>query len=65
MSNNNTKGKNSPKGGRRACLCDNNTYSIDCCNGDLIAQGIGTLQGQGNSVITQTENIRNINTTRG
>ncbi len=65
MSNNNTKGKTSPKGGRRACLCDNGTYSIDCCNGDLINQGIGTLEGQGNSVITQIEDKRIINTTRG
>ena len=24
----------SPRGGRRACLCKNNTYSIKCCDGD-------------------------------
>ena len=31
----------SPKGGRRACLCkDKNTYSIECCDGSLWAQGI-------------------------
>jgi hypothetical protein len=33
--------RTSPKGGRRACLCRNNTYSIKCCNGSLHAQGIG------------------------
>jgi len=32
----------SPKGGRRACLCkDRNTYSIECCDGSLWAQGVG------------------------
>jgi hypothetical protein len=40
-----TKSKTSPKGGKRGCLCDDNTYNKECCNGDLIAQGIGaTLQ---------------------
>jgi hypothetical protein len=34
----------SPKGGRRACLCwDTETYSIDCCDGSLHAQGIGRI----------------------
>jgi len=65
MSELETKGKTSPKGGRRACLCEDNTYSIECCNGNLINQGIGTLEGQGNSVITQIEDKRIINTTRG
>lgn len=64
-SNIKTKGKSSPKGGRRACLCDDNTYHIDCCNGDLIAQGIGTLQGQRIEVITQIEDVRIINVNRG
>lgn len=41
-----TKSKTSPKGGKRGCLCDNGTYSKDCCNGDLQNQGIGsTIQG--------------------
>lgn len=35
----------SPKGGRRACLCKNNTYSIKCCDGDNWAQGIGVITG--------------------
>jgi len=65
MSELETKGKTSPKGGRRACLCEDNTYSIECCKGNLINQGIGTLEGQGNSVITQIEDKRIINTTRG
>jgi hypothetical protein len=34
----------SPKGGRTACLCwDTNTYSIECCDGSLRAQGIGSI----------------------
>lgn len=36
--------KASPTGGKRACLCkDTNTYSIDCCDGSLWAQGIGNI----------------------
>jgi len=38
--------KNSPKGGRRACLCANGTYSIKCCDGSLIAQGIGNITAE-------------------
>ena len=34
----------SPKGGRRGCLCwDTATYSIECCDGSLQAQGIGLI----------------------
>lgn len=35
--------RTSPKGGNRACLCANGTYSIKCCDGSLIAQGIGNI----------------------
>ena len=36
----------SPRGGRRACLCwDKNTYRIECCDGSLRAQGIGSTTG--------------------
>ena len=31
----------SPTGGRRGCLCEDNTYSRKCCDGSLQAQGIG------------------------
>ena len=30
-------------GGTRACLCKNGTYSIDCCDGSIWAQGIGNI----------------------
>ena len=29
------------KGGKRGCLCEDNTYHVDCCDGSLYAQGIG------------------------
>jgi len=39
-----TPSRTSPKGGRRGCLCrDRDAYSIECCNGDIIAQGIGSI----------------------
>tara|TARA_Y100000361_G_C10940264_1_gene228386 strand:- start:330 stop:470 length:141 start_codon:yes stop_codon:yes gene_type:complete len=38
-----TKAKTSPKGGKRGCLCKDNTYSSKCCDGSLNAQGIGKI----------------------
>tara|TARA_R110002050_G_scaffold44119_5_gene105199 strand:+ start:406 stop:555 length:150 start_codon:yes stop_codon:yes gene_type:complete len=38
------KSRTSPKGGRRGCLCKDNTYSVKCCDGSLRAQGIGKTQ---------------------
>lgn len=38
-----TKGKSSPKGGKRGCLCKDNTYSSKCCDGTLRGQGIGNI----------------------
>jgi|TARA_R110000868_G_scaffold54688_3_gene170716 hypothetical protein len=35
---------NSPTGGRRGCLCKDNTYSSKCCEGELHQQGIGKTQ---------------------
>jgi hypothetical protein len=48
----------SPKGGKRGCLCDDNTYSVDCCQGELIEQGIGSTLSQGVSDITNTNSPR-------
>ena len=39
-----TPSRTSPTGGRRGCLCKDNTYSVDCCDGSLHAQGIGKTQ---------------------
>jgi len=38
-----TPSKTSPKGSRRGCLCEDNTYSISCCDGSHRAQGIGKV----------------------
>jgi hypothetical protein len=36
--------KLTPTGGSRGCLCkDENTYSRECCDGSLWAQGIGNI----------------------
>ena len=38
-----TLSRTSPKGGKRGCLCEDNKYSIKCCDGSLQAQGIGNI----------------------
>lgn len=55
-----TKSKTSPKGGNRGCLCDNGTYSKECCNGDLQNQGIGSLIQSGSSSVANTNEARTI-----
>lgn len=42
-----TPSYSSPRNGRRACLCNDNTYSRKCCDGSLQAQGIGNITGDG------------------
>lgn len=37
--------RTSPQGGARGCLCPDNKYSVDCCDGSLQAQGIGNITG--------------------
>lgn len=40
-----TRGLSSPKNSRRSCLClDSNTYSVSCCKGALMQQGIGVIE---------------------
>jgi len=55
-----TPSKSSPRGGKRGCLCQNGTYSKDCCNGDLQNQGIGSLIQQGTQSVTNTNAPRTI-----
>ncbi len=38
-----TPSKTSPRGGRRGCLCKDETYSVKCCKGNMINQGIGSI----------------------
>lgn len=56
------KNKNtSPIGGDRACLCEDGTYSKDCCKGEEINQGIGSLVGQSTTTtIVNTNQSRTI-----
>lgn len=54
-------GKNkytSPKDSKRGCLCDDSTYSAECCKGELINQGIGSTVAQGSSTVTQVDGTR-------
>ena len=43
-----TPSRTSPTGGRKGCLCKDNTYNSKCCNGNLQNQGVGATTG-GNS----------------
>ena len=52
-----TPSRTSPKGGRRACLCEDNTYSIKCCDGSLRAQGIGTTTKQFDYIIQENTHL--------
>jgi hypothetical protein len=54
MSNKN----NSPQDSTRGCLCEDGTYSKECCNGELINQGIGALVGQVTSTVVNTNSPR-------
>jgi hypothetical protein len=49
---------NSPQDSSRACLCEDGTYSKDCCKGELINQGIGALVSQSSSTIVNTNEPR-------
>lgn len=50
----------SPKGGNRACLCKDGKYSVDCCKGELINQGVGSLIEQSSSNVINTNVPRTI-----
>jgi hypothetical protein len=43
----------SPIGGKRGCLCKDNTYNSKCCNGDIWEQGVGKLGGETSTAINQ------------
>ncbi len=46
--------RTSPRNGRRGCLCrDRDAYSIKCCNGDIIAQGIGEMSKNENFILLE------------
>tara|TARA_R110002049_G_scaffold99811_2_gene242866 strand:+ start:1304 stop:1888 length:585 start_codon:yes stop_codon:yes gene_type:complete len=55
-----TYSRTSPKSGRRATLGANGKYSRKNDKGFMINQGIGNLEGQGNSTVTNTLNERTL-----
>lgn len=55
----------SPKGGKRGCLCADGTYSSECCDGTLQAQGIGATESQSSVVLNNTNSERVITASRG
>ncbi len=57
MSKFKTPSKASPRAGsKRGCLCADNTYSKECCDGSLQAQGIGKTAEVNEPAPTKTEN---------
>jgi hypothetical protein len=50
--------KTSSQDSSRACLCEDGTYSKECCKGEEINQGIGALVSQGTSIIINTNEPR-------
>ena len=63
MKNNQTYSRTSPKSGRRATLGSNGKYSRKNNKGFMINQGIGNLDGQGNSNVTNNTSTRQIDST--
>lgn len=55
----------SPQSSSRACLCEDGTYSKECCKGELINQGIGALVGQETSNVVNTNEPRVITKQNG
>ena len=65
MARKKTESRTSPKGGKRGCLCDDGTYSAECCDGTLQNQGIGNTTEQGGSVKIDNRNERTNSYARG
>jgi len=65
MARKKTESRTSPKGGKRGCLCDDGTYSAECCDGTLQNQGIGNTTEQGESVKIDNRNERTNSYARG
>jgi hypothetical protein len=49
---------NSPQDASRGCLCKDGTYSKECCEGELINQGVGALVAQASSSVVNTNQPR-------
>ena len=56
-----SKKTTSPTNSKRGCLCkDGKTYSKECCEGEVINQGIGSTVSFGISNIENINEVRNI-----
>jgi hypothetical protein len=53
-----TTSETSPNGGNKACLCEDGSYSKECCDGSLQAQGIGSENSQGISIVNNVNEVR-------
>jgi hypothetical protein len=60
-----TASYSSPKGGNKGCLCEDGTYSKECCDGSLQAQGVGSEFEQSTSIINNVNEARVITNSRG
>lgn len=60
-----TKSKTSPIGGKKGCLCDDDTYSKECCKGELRQQGVGKTSGVDSVTITEVSGVRTITRVNG
>jgi hypothetical protein len=49
---------NSPQNASRGCLCKDGSYSKECCEGELINQGVGALVQQSGSTVVNTNQPR-------
>jgi hypothetical protein len=49
---------NSPQNASRGCLCKDGSYSKECCEGELINQGVGALVQQQTSSVVNTNQPR-------
>lgn len=65
MAKKKTASLTSPQGGDRGCLCPDGTYSVNCCDGSLEAQGIGATTGHTISNVTNTNEPVTVVTQRG
>lgn len=57
--------KFSPTNSKRGCQCADGTYSNECCDGTLKAQGVGALVKQSTATVQNVNNERVIINSRG
>jgi len=54
--------KASPVGGKKGCLCEDGTYNVKCCTGELKAQGIGATTEHTISNVNHVVQVRSTST---